>query len=76
MKTLHLYFALFTLDIFLLYVFIPVMVTSFISSNFIVLIISSIVVASELNDMITRQQNFIKYYPHFEDKWLNLFYLK
>jgi hypothetical protein len=73
MKTLYQYFAIFLLDLFLLYIFIPVMILSFINNDILLLIISSIVVATDLNELITRHRNFVLYYPNFEDKWLKIF---
>lgn len=73
MKTLYQYFAIFLLDLFLLYIFIPVMILSFINNDILLLIISSIVVATDLNESITRHRNFVLYYPNFEDKWLKIF---
>lgn len=73
MKTLYQYFAIFLLDLFLLYIFIPDMILSFINNDILLLTISSIVVATDLNELVTRQRNFVLYYPNFEDKWLKIF---
>lgn len=73
MKTLYIYLLGLIFDLFLLQIFIPLIIVSFINGNIILLIISSIFVASDLNELITKHRNFVLYYPNFEDKWLKLF---
>lgn len=54
------------LDVCLKYLFISIMEVDYFG-----VLIWSMICAIDLNDLWTRQVNFIKYYPHFEDKWLN-----
>lgn len=72
MKTLYQYFLIFLFDLFLLYIFGSMMISSFLDNNLLYLTISSIIVAMDLNEMIDRHRNFRLYYPHFEDKWLKM----
>lgn len=68
----YIVFALFDIlfcQICLKYIFI-----SFMEIDYFGLIIFSILFSWELNEFINRQRNFVKYYPHFEDKWLGFFY--
>ena len=65
-----LYQTYFVLNLLILKVFIGFLVESIILGNYINVIMASFIVASDINDMINRQRNFGKYYPHFEHKWL------
>jgi hypothetical protein len=65
-----LYQTYFVLNLLLLKVFIGFLVESIILGNYTNVIMCSFVIASDINDMINRQRNFDKYYPHFEHKWL------
>jgi hypothetical protein len=65
-----LYQTYFVLNLLLLKVFIGFLVESIILGNYFNLIMCACVIASDINDMINRQRNFNKYYPHFVHKWL------
>lgn len=65
-----LYQTYFVLNLLILKVFIGFLVESIILGNYINVIMSSFIVASDINDMINRQRNFDKYCPHFKHKWL------
>jgi hypothetical protein len=69
-NTFLLYQTYFVLNFFVLDLFIGYLIKSFILGDYINVILCSIVIASDINDMINRQSNFDKYNPHFEHKWL------
>lgn len=70
MKPFFIYQTYVILNILVLKLFIGYLISSFIGGNYLYVVMCSFVIASDLNDMINRQRNFDKYFPHFIDKWL------
>jgi hypothetical protein len=38
--------------------------------DYIGVLLWSFIMATDLNDLITKQKNFVRYYPDFQEKWL------
>jgi hypothetical protein len=70
MKNFFIYQIYFILNLLVLKLFIDYLITSFIGGDYLYVVMCSFIIASDLNDMINRQRNFDKYYPHFSNKWL------
>jgi hypothetical protein len=70
MKNFFIYQIYFILNLLVLKLFIGFLITYFIGGSYLYVIMCSLVIAMDLDDMIDRQRNFDRYYPHFSDKWL------
>ena len=71
-NTLILYFVYGILNLILLNVSIDCLIRSFVDVDYVGILLWAFILSTNLDDIITKHRNFMKYYPHFEDKWLSL----
>lgn len=69
-NSLVLYFVYGVMNLILLGISLEYTIKSVIEVDYLGVLLWSFILCVDLNDMINRQRNFAKYYPHFEDKWL------
>lgn len=67
---LLLYFMYGVLNLMILDISLRYLIVSIMEVDYIGVLLWSILLATDLNDLITKQKNFIKYYPYFQEKWL------
>lgn len=72
-NSLELYVVYSVLNLLLLSIGVKWLFTSVLECDYIGVLLWSFVVSVDLNDIVNKQRNFVKYYPHFEDKWLKFF---
>jgi hypothetical protein len=65
------YFIKETLNICICYFLSLILIKSFMDGEYICLLYTFLL-SIEIDSMATRLKNFKKYYPNFEDKWINL----
>jgi hypothetical protein len=70
MKNFFIYQIYFILNLLVLKLFIGFLIFNFIGGSYLYVILCSLGIAMDLDDMIDRQRNFDRYYPHFTNKWL------
>ena len=70
-NTLVLYFVYGILNLILLNVSIDCLIRSFVDVDYVGILLWAFILSTNLDDIITKHRNFMKYYPHFEDKWLS-----
>jgi len=71
MKTITRYYINSFLNLLLLSFFLKYSIIYFLNGNIPLFTVWFILFTSDLRDLINKQKNFNKYYPFFEDKWLN-----
>ena len=67
---LLLYFVYGVLNLMILDISLRYLIVSFLEVDYIGVLLWSMILAMDLNDLITKQINFVKYYPNFQEKWL------
>ena len=71
-KNLFIYFVFAILDFLVIAISLKYTIKSVVEIDYIGCILWSLIFSLELDRFITRHRNFVKYYPNFEDKWLDL----
>ena len=64
------YFFYLILNLLIFGVFISYLISSILNCDVVGVIIGSWAVSSDLNGMIVRHANFMRYYPYFDFCWL------
>ncbi len=72
-KNLIYYFIICLFDLITIHVSTRMIIESIIEPSIWGTLIFSLLFALTMDNLIDRQRNFVKYYPNFEDKWLNSF---
>lgn len=72
-KNLIYYFIICLFDLITIHVSTQMLIESIIEPSIWGTLIFSLLFALTMDNLIDRQRNFVKYYPNFEDKWLNFF---
>jgi hypothetical protein len=67
---LLLYFVYGVLNLMILDISLKYLIVSFMEVDYLGVLLWSILLATDLNDLINKQRNFVMYYPNFEEKWL------
>lgn len=67
---LLLYFVYGVLNLMILDISLKYLIVSFMEVDYLGVLLWSILLATDLNDLINKQRNFVRYYPNFEEKWL------
>ena len=67
---LLLYFMYGVLNLMILDVSLKYLIVSFMEVDYIGVLLWSMILAMDLNDLITKHKNFVRYYPNFQEKWL------
>lgn len=70
---LIMYFIYGIMDSIVLMLSIKWLIISVMDVDYIGVVIWSLLISFNLDNMIDKHRNFKKYYPYFEDKWLQLF---
>ena len=71
MKSITRYYISSFVNLLVLVVFLNYSFKYFLTGNITLFTIWFILFTINLRDLVDRQKNFMKYYPLFEDKWLN-----
>jgi hypothetical protein len=69
-KDLLLYFVYGVLNLMILDISLKYLIVSIMEIDYIGVLLWSFIMATDLNDLITKQKNFVRYYPDFQEKWL------
>jgi hypothetical protein len=69
-KDLLLYFIYGVLNLMILDISLKYLIVSIMEIDYIGVLLWSFIMATDLNDLITKQKNFVRYYPNFQEKWL------
>lgn len=69
-KGLLLYFIYGVLNLMILDISLKYLIVSIMEIDYIGVLLWSLIMATDLNDLITKQKNFVRYYPNFQEKWL------
>jgi hypothetical protein len=69
-KDLLLYFIYGVLNLMILDISLKYLIVSIMEIDYIGVLLWSFIMATDLNDLITKQKNFVRYYPDFQEKWL------
>ena len=67
---LLLYFVYGVLNLMILDISLTYLIVSFLEVDYIGVLLWSMILAMDLTDLITKQKNFVRYYPNFQEKWL------
>jgi hypothetical protein len=70
-NNLVLYFVYEVLNLMFLGLSLKYLIVSVNAIDYVGVLLWSIILSVDLNDVINRYRNFTKYYPNFQDKWLN-----